>query len=102
MLVLTREIQKSVIVGEANGPQHLLNVTILAVHVNQVHLGFEVSSDASTQRSEARERIRYSTDRVKAHTSSRSGFNSWLNGRARGAGKVETLNPWDMEVATYV
>jgi sRNA-binding carbon storage regulator CsrA len=102
MLTVAGSVQESVIADEDNDRQRGLNMTILAVHGKQGQFGFEVDSDASIHRWEARERIRYSIEHSKAHTSSRSRFNSWLNGRARGAGRLETLNPWDVEVETYV
>ena len=50
MLVLTRKVQESVIVGEVGGPHNRLKVTVLAVHGKRVKLGFELNSAITIQR----------------------------------------------------
>ena len=58
MLVLTRKIQESVIVGEDHGPQRMLKVTVLAIRGDRVKLGFEVDTAIKIRRSEVWQRIR--------------------------------------------
>ncbi|OAI50205.1 hypothetical protein AYO44_05910 [Planctomycetaceae bacterium SCGC AG-212-F19] len=57
MLVLTRKIQESVVVGEAAGQRAILKVTVLDVRGGKVKLGFEVDQDIPVHRSEVWERI---------------------------------------------
>ena len=58
MLVLSRKMQESVIVGGDDGLHRLLKVTVLDIHGSHVKLGFEVDSDVPVHRSEVWERIR--------------------------------------------
>lgn len=57
MLVLTRKIQQSVVVGDAEGFGQMLKVTVLDVNGGKVKLGFEVDKDIPIHRSEVWERI---------------------------------------------
>ena len=58
MLILTRRNGESVVVGEDNGVQHLLKVTVLDISGRKVRLGFEVDSSVPVHRLEVWERIR--------------------------------------------
>jgi len=58
MLVLTRKIQESVVVGEDHGPNRVLKVTVLGIQGNRVKLGFEVDTDVPIQRWEVWQRVR--------------------------------------------
>lgn len=58
MLVLTRKIQESVIVGEDDSPHRVLKVTVLAIRGDRVKLGFEVDSNVPIRRWEVWQRIR--------------------------------------------
>lgn len=57
MLVLTRKIQESVIVGDDDGPNRVMKVTVLAIRGNRVRLGFEVDDDYEVHRWEVWKRI---------------------------------------------
>ena len=58
MLILTRKNGESVVVGEDNGVQRLLKVTVLDIRGRKVRLGFEVDSSVPVHRLEVWERIR--------------------------------------------
>jgi carbon storage regulator len=58
MLVLSRKRLESVVVGEADGFEHLLKVTVLELKGGSVRLGFEVDSSVPVHRWEVWERIR--------------------------------------------
>ena len=58
MLVLSRKMQESVIVGGDDGLHRLLKVTVLDIHGSRVKLGFEVDNDVPVHRSEVWEQIR--------------------------------------------
>lgn len=58
MLVLTRKKEESVVVGDANGFEDMLKVTVLDIKGGSVRLGFEVNRDFPVHRSEVWERIR--------------------------------------------
>lgn len=58
MLVLTRKVEESVMVGEEHSPQRLLKVTVLAIQSQRVKLGFEVDTDVPIQRWEVWQRTR--------------------------------------------
>jgi carbon storage regulator CsrA len=58
MLVLSRKSRESVVVGETDGFQHLLKVTVLDIRGTNVRLGFEVDASVPVHRSEVWERIR--------------------------------------------
>lgn len=58
MLVLTRRMGESVIVGDENGVLHLLKVTVVDIGNRKVQLGFEVDSSVPVHRMEVWERIR--------------------------------------------
>jgi carbon storage regulator len=60
MLVLTRKIQESVMVGGQDGMHSLLKVTVLDVAGGKVKLGFEVAADVPVHRLEVWERLRAS------------------------------------------
>jgi carbon storage regulator len=57
MLVLSRKIRESVVIGGADGLHRLLKVTVLSISGSQVKLGFEVDSDVPIYRQEVWERI---------------------------------------------
>jgi carbon storage regulator len=57
MLVLTRKNGESVVVGDNNGVQHLLKVTVVEIRGQKVRLGFEVDSSVPVHRCEVWERI---------------------------------------------
>lgn len=57
MLVLTRKIQESVVVGGADTFQRILKVTVLAIQNGKVRLGFDVRPDVPVHRLEVWERI---------------------------------------------
>jgi len=52
MLVLSRKSQESVVVGGANGFDHLLKVTVLSIQNGRVKLGFEIDSSIPVFREE--------------------------------------------------
>jgi carbon storage regulator CsrA len=60
MLVLSRKPQESVVVGEANGFEAMLKVTVLEISGGRVRLGFEVDAAFPVHRLEVWERIRAS------------------------------------------
>ncbi len=66
MLVLKRKSKESVVVGGADRREHMLKITVLAVHGDHVRLGFEGPVQVSVLRLELWERIRHSA----AHTDS--------------------------------
>lgn len=57
MLILTRRNGESVVVGEDNGVQHLLKVTVVDIRGRKVQLGFEIDSSVPVHRLEVWERI---------------------------------------------
>jgi len=57
MLVLTRKTQESVVVGGADGFEHLLKVTVLEIRPGNVRLGFEVDAEVPVHRWEVWQRI---------------------------------------------
>jgi carbon storage regulator len=58
MLVLTRRIQESVVVGGAVGFERILKVTVLEINGVKVRLGFEIDKEVPVHRAEVWERIR--------------------------------------------
>lgn len=58
MLVLSRKIQESVMVGGSEGFAQLLKVTVLEIKGGRVRLGFEVDADVPVNRLEVWERSR--------------------------------------------
>jgi carbon storage regulator len=58
MLILTRKNGESVVVGEDNGVQHLLKVTVVDIRGRKVRLGFEIDASVPVHRMEVWERIR--------------------------------------------
>ena len=58
MLVLSRKIQESVMVGGGGGLDRLLKVTVLEISNGKVKLGFEVDADVPVHRLEVWERLR--------------------------------------------
>jgi carbon storage regulator len=58
MLVLSRKIQESVVVGGSEGFERLLTVTVLEILGGKVRLGFEVDKEVPVHRLEVWERIR--------------------------------------------
>jgi len=57
MLVLSRRIQESVVVGGSEGFERLLKVTVVEIGGGKVRLGFEVDASVPVHRSEVWERI---------------------------------------------
>ena len=57
MLVLSRKIQESVVVGGSNRFQRLLKVKVLEIRGEKVKLGFDVDPDVPVHRLEVWERI---------------------------------------------
>lgn len=57
MLVLTRRLQESVVVGGTNRFERLLKVTVLEIKNGKVRLGFEADADVPVHRLEVWERI---------------------------------------------
>ena len=58
MLVLSRKLQESVVVGGAGGFEQLLKVTVLEIRGARVRLGFNVHAEVPVHRAEVWERIR--------------------------------------------
>ena len=58
MLILSRGIRESVVVGAPDGVRRLLKVTVLEIDCGNVRLGFEADDDFHVHRWEAWERIR--------------------------------------------
>jgi len=57
MLVLSRKSQEAVVVGGANGFEHMLKVTVIEVRNGTVRLGFEIDAAVPVHRWEVWERI---------------------------------------------
>ena len=57
MLVMTRKTQESVVVGSANGFEHLLKVTVLDISPGRVRLGFEIHKEVPVHRFEVWTRL---------------------------------------------
>ncbi len=57
MLILSRKNGESVVVGEDDGVQRQLKVTVLDIRGRKVRLGFEVDSSVPVHRLEVWERI---------------------------------------------
>jgi carbon storage regulator CsrA len=56
MLVLSRRKQESVVVGNANGFEHLLKVTVLDAKRGRVRLAFEIDNEVPIYRFEVFQR----------------------------------------------
>lgn len=56
MLVLSRKIQETVVVGGTTGFEHLLRVSVLEIRGSSVKLGFEVDPSVPVNRLEVFER----------------------------------------------
>ena len=57
MLVLTRKMHESVVVGGSTGFERLLKVTVIEIGTGKVRLGFEVDPMVPVHRSEVWNRI---------------------------------------------
>jgi carbon storage regulator CsrA len=57
MLVLSRKMQESVVVGGCDGFERMLKVTVVEIEGGRVRLGFEVDKDVPVHRWEVWERI---------------------------------------------
>ncbi len=57
MLILSRKPLEAVVVGGADGNEHLLKVTVLEIKHGSVRLGFEAPVDVPVHRWEIWERI---------------------------------------------
>jgi carbon storage regulator len=60
MLVLTRRSQETVVVGDIDGLEAILKVTVLRIKGGSVLLGFEAAAGVPVHRLEVWERIRAS------------------------------------------
>jgi carbon storage regulator len=58
MLVLTRRMRESVVIGGADRPERLLKVTVLEIRGAKVRLGFEVDGAVPVHRGEVWQRLR--------------------------------------------
>jgi carbon storage regulator len=58
MLVLTRRIEESVVIGDSNAVDEMIKVTVLSVVGGRVQLGFESPADVPIHRWEVWQRIR--------------------------------------------
>jgi carbon storage regulator len=65
MLVLTRKIQESVVVGGADHFKPILKVKVLEIRGEKVKLGFDVDADVPVHRLEVWERV-FGTDRLNS------------------------------------
>ena len=57
MLVLSRKIQESIVVGGCDGFERLLKIVVLEIVGGRVRLGFEADKDVAVHRGEVWERI---------------------------------------------
>jgi carbon storage regulator CsrA len=57
MLVLSRRSREAVVIGAANGIEHLVKVTVLEISGGRVGLGFEAGLDVPVHRADVWERI---------------------------------------------
>jgi carbon storage regulator CsrA len=57
MLVLTRKLQESVVVGGAAMPQPMLTITVLDIAGGKVRLGFQAESSVLVHRMEVWQRL---------------------------------------------
>jgi carbon storage regulator CsrA len=57
MLVLSRKIEESVIVGGSHGFERLLKVTVLQIRGTMVSLGFEIDAEVPVHRLEVWQRL---------------------------------------------
>ena len=58
MLVLSRKSRESVVVGGADGFQHVLRITVLEISGGKVKLGFDVDAGIPVHREEVWQRMR--------------------------------------------
>jgi carbon storage regulator len=58
MLVLSRKLEESIVVGGCDGVPPMLKVTVLEIRGGRVRLGFEVHGAVPVHRLEVWERIR--------------------------------------------
>jgi len=97
MLVLTRKVQESVVVGEDHGPHRVRKVTVLAIHGNRVKLGLEVDGEIEVRRWEVWQRLREGVsvggDRSAARSPAEFSFDPRLDRRARLADRAAPLDP---------
>ncbi len=57
MLILSRKLKESVVMGGGGGLERLLKVTVLHIAGGKVKLGFEVDADVPVHRQEIWERM---------------------------------------------
>jgi carbon storage regulator len=57
MLILSRKIRESIVVGDSDGLQRLLTITVLELNQGRVKLGFDVAPEVPVHRAEVWERI---------------------------------------------
>jgi carbon storage regulator CsrA len=60
MLVLTRKMEESVMIGNSDRMEPMLRVTVLGVVRGKVRLGFEAADEIAVHRSEVWDKIRKS------------------------------------------
>ena len=58
MLVLTRQIEESVVVGDSDDVEKLIKVTVISVDRGRVRLGFEAAGNIPILRWEVWQRVR--------------------------------------------
>ena len=68
MLILSRKNGESVVIGENDGIQRLVKVTVLDVRGRKVRLGFEVDASVPIHRLEVWERIHTTGSRLQIST----------------------------------
>ena len=83
MLVLSRKNRESVVVGDANGVERLLKVTVLEIHGGSVRLGFEARDDFPVHRWEVWERIRAG---VRPEGTTSNARPAWQGGKENSGG----------------
>jgi carbon storage regulator CsrA len=76
MLVLSRQIDESVVVGGTDGLKRLLKVTVLSIRNGIVKLGFEADDDVPVNRLEVWERLVAQRQKATTEISQNEG---WLN-----------------------
>lgn len=82
MLVLSRKRQESVVVGNPDGSECLLTITVIEIRGNRVKLGFEANNGVPVHRSELWEQ-RHAGDPPPNHAHS------------RGAAAAKAMDRWE-------
>lgn len=93
MLVLTRRLRESVIVGGGASAHRELTVTVLEIHGDRVRLGIEAHHDVKVHRWEVWERIRQAPvpilDNSILRSVTKASFTPGLNGLDRVVDRAE-------------